>query len=325
MNISHVASVRSRGALALSAIVFLVACGGTATQPSPTALSVRSVTVVLVAGSTAYQGSAVAAFSDGSSREVTSEAQWTVSDPSVAAVTPAGQVTVLKAGSTDVRATYRAVVGSAALTVASPPPPPAPLTYTVSGSIVDALDGRTGDLEDGDICCSFRIVTATGTRTPVTQITRSAGSVRHSVTIMPADIELSIRATGHAEQTRNLSATSNETVDFALPPLPFRLYGGVNFRNYGPPKCGALLEILDGPNAGRSATVKAGQSTYEFSGLIQPDTPTMRMTAPGGYPTQVFRARLRGDFPWGLDVAGQRFFLFDCPLCPSPGVITRCV
>jgi len=105
---------------------------------APSAPSVVSVTVTLVPVTPEYQAVAVAAFSDGSSREVTAEAQWTSSNPGVATVSTTGRVLPVAAGSTEIQALFQSVTGRAALTVSQP----ALLqpNYRVSGTILDALD-----------------------------------------------------------------------------------------------------------------------------------------------------------------------------------------
>src|SRR5688572_11670129 len=84
-----------------------LSCSGAETRlAGPAASAPRSVTVALVAVGTGYQGTAVAAFADGSSREITAEAVWSSSNPAVATVSTSGQVTPVAPGSTEVRATY---------------------------------------------------------------------------------------------------------------------------------------------------------------------------------------------------------------------------
>lgn len=135
----------SSGARCIAAGLFAAlgfACGGAAPAPAaPSAVAVRSLTVVLVRAEPGYQAMAVAAFSDGSSREVTRETQWSSSNPAVAAVSETGSVSVLASGTTEIRGTYQSVSGNAQLTVADPPPPPAPAAQRrVTVRVRDALD-----------------------------------------------------------------------------------------------------------------------------------------------------------------------------------------
>src|SRR5438552_1986690 len=104
-------------ALALS--VFAAACGGAAstapTTPSPTA-TVTAVTVgtspsASVANAT-FQLLANARFSDGTMRDVTSDARWESSDATLAKVSSTGLVTVIGTGDVELRATFQNITGS---------------------------------------------------------------------------------------------------------------------------------------------------------------------------------------------------------------------
>lgn len=130
----------ARIAAALSLVALLpIACDQSLAAPSPT--RPRSLTVVLVRVDLQYQATAVAAFSDGSSREVTPEVESVSSNPNVAAVSETGRVTPTTAGTTEIRGTYQTVSGVAHLTVAEPPAPPAPSpNRRVTVRLRDALD-----------------------------------------------------------------------------------------------------------------------------------------------------------------------------------------
>ena len=99
------------GAARLVVVLLQLSCDGqpdlrsTPTAPSSPSVppSVGSITVALVAVGSEYQTTAVAAFSDGSSREVTSEAQWSSSNAEVAAVSASGRVTPAAPGTTEIR------------------------------------------------------------------------------------------------------------------------------------------------------------------------------------------------------------------------------
>ena len=54
----------------------------------------------------------MARFTDGTTRDVTTTAQWDTSNPSLATVTNAGVVTLVGAGDVEVRATYQSVSGT---------------------------------------------------------------------------------------------------------------------------------------------------------------------------------------------------------------------
>jgi hypothetical protein len=305
---------RRNAAIVLTGVLVLAVGCGDGTPGSPTLL-VRSVTVVLVAAAGNYQGTAVAAFSDGSSREVTADAQWISSDASVATVSSSGQVAVVKAGAVEIRATYQSVTGSAALTVAPPPPPPPPPpTFTLSGSIRDALDGFDGDLKDSDVCCFLEIKHENGIKQHCWITGDTAG---YSCSGVPAgSVQIVVEPhVGYAPQSRTVQVTSNTTADISLSPLPFRLRGEVSDPRTEArgPACPARIEILDGINAGQTAATTPTGPSFEFSEMIQPDTANIRFSAPGGYGTVVKTVRLRGT---GLNGTGVTGAALPCPNCP---------
>ncbi len=118
------------------ALVMIAACGGSGSTaappatPMPTA-SVAAVTVTSAAtSSTTFQLSATAHLADGAVRDVTSSSAWASSNPSLAAVSAAGLLTVAGSGEVEVRATYQTVLGTLRMLVTQPPPQ---FKYTVSG------------------------------------------------------------------------------------------------------------------------------------------------------------------------------------------------
>ena len=286
-----------------------LSCGGAETRlAGPAASTPRSVTVALVAVGSGYQGTAVAAFADGSSREITAEAVWSSSNPAVATVSASGQVTPVAPGSTEVRAAYQAVVGGAALTVSSPPPPPAPSPiYTISGSLTDALDSRL--LDDSDMCCLIEL-TASGR-------TFSASGGKYLIWgVPPGDAQITVKSNNgsYATETVQVSVSANLTRDIALRPLPMRVFGELldSRTEARPPRCKPRIEVLDGPDAGRWTTLTSFNQ-FEFPEPLQPGLVTFRYSAPGGYETRVSTSRLRGDRQDNSKMIGAALA---CPGCP---------
>jgi hypothetical protein len=120
---------------AASCLVLLVtvACGSSPTTPTPTPTPPAAPTVSTVAvtatgctnGSTCavastLQLSAVATLSNGTTQSVTTQAQWTSTNPSVAEVSASGVVTARNTGSADVTAVYQGKTGG--VTISVPPP-----------------------------------------------------------------------------------------------------------------------------------------------------------------------------------------------------------
>jgi trimeric autotransporter adhesin len=91
---------------------------GTLTVTSATAISLRvsaAATILEQGGSTRF--TAIAEFSDGTTKDVTSSVIWTSSDASVAIVTPTGIATSTHSGTTIVTATMHDLSGTAVLAV----------------------------------------------------------------------------------------------------------------------------------------------------------------------------------------------------------------
>ncbi len=104
--------------------LLLLGCGGDdSTGPSgPTVVSIAvegppgAVTSVGEAG----PFFATASLSDGTSQDVTADAQWTSSDPSVVTISATGEGQAVGAGQSEVCATYQGVSGCVLVTVTAP-------------------------------------------------------------------------------------------------------------------------------------------------------------------------------------------------------------
>jgi uncharacterized protein YjdB len=118
--------VRNTNAAIYFVFLILLGCGGSSnggggnnTQPTPTVVSVSlapSGALALATGAT-QQLNAKAAYSDGSTKDVTASASWSSSSASVASVSTGGLVTAVGAGTASISATISSVSTSASLTV----------------------------------------------------------------------------------------------------------------------------------------------------------------------------------------------------------------
>ncbi|MGE3511374.1 MAG: carboxypeptidase regulatory-like domain-containing protein [Vicinamibacterales bacterium] len=133
--------VRARHTL-LFVTLWMAGCSGSDTAPSPTPTptptptpstpTVSAVTITSRQTSAAvYQLEARAQLSDGTSRDVTADAQWALSNSAIAQVSENGVLRALASGSVDVRATYESVTGTATLEVAVP-------FFSVAGTVTEA-------------------------------------------------------------------------------------------------------------------------------------------------------------------------------------------
>ena len=86
------------------------ACPAAADRPAPTTTGfvVSCAAQVLTSIGQTTQCSAIESLSDGSTADRTAAAQWSSSTPATATVSPAGLVTAVQAGSTQITATYSA-------------------------------------------------------------------------------------------------------------------------------------------------------------------------------------------------------------------------
>jgi hypothetical protein len=141
--------------LGIAAMAFAAGCGSnspTTLSPTPSSATVTSVIVTAVSPlASSFQAIATAHFSDNTTRDVTSGAQWASSNPSAATVASTGMVTVVGSGDVELRATYQTVTGSLRLAVVWAPRPAvalsgvvrevAPNEHAVAGARVDIVAG----------------------------------------------------------------------------------------------------------------------------------------------------------------------------------------
>jgi hypothetical protein len=193
----------------MSLLVF-AGCGGgsspppapTPTPPTVTGVSVTGAAGAPTVGDTA-QLTATAAFSDGSSQSVTSQAAWESSNPAVATVSASGLATFLAAGDSDLKATFRGTTGTSRVTVATKAPP----RFQLSGRITESgttklVTGATVTIVDGPDA-GRSAVTDAGGMYMLTAITTGSFSLRAT----RSDFET---------QTVPVSLTKDSSVDFAL-------------------------------------------------------------------------------------------------------------
>ncbi len=107
----------------------------TPTAPAPNAGVVVAVNVGTAPAasvtSKTFQLLATARYADGAMRDVTSDAKWESSNPTLATVSVGGLVTVMGAGDVELRATYQNVTGSMHVLVSQPPTHAVALAGTV--------------------------------------------------------------------------------------------------------------------------------------------------------------------------------------------------
>ena len=260
--------MRRRAIARFAYVIALVTFGGACHEPTRPSVVPRSVTVTAVPTGNQYQLSAVAGFSDGSTQDVTSQVTWSSSDPAVAMVSAIGLVTPIANGSSRITASYQNVRGSIALTVAAPagplpgpaPPGPPPQTYTLSGvlratPLNENLQGVVVEAMHGGL------VVATAT-------TDDRGVYVLSG-LVAQEYVLGTRKVGYNARTVDVLVSGDTTRDLAMDRNRVTLYGIVR---EAPPCTGlpinaALVQVLDGPDAGKSSLTDRAGSQYEISGV----------------------------------------------------------
>jgi len=146
------------------------ACGGSPTSPTfpvnpntgpppppapfVTGLKVTGATTLSALGETS-QLTAIATVSDGTTRDVTSEAQWQSMDPAVVAVSSHGVLTAVAFGTTEIRALYEAKFAQFAV-VATPPG-----TFVAFGRVREPGKGGVNGVRVSDPQSGRSTVTAT--------------------------------------------------------------------------------------------------------------------------------------------------------------------
>jgi len=124
-------TMRARFALLPSVVATLLAlgCGGGSSSSTPTAPSVpvsfvpsttvTSLSIVVFTGAVGLTGplSAIAQFSDLHSENVSSRATWSSSNTQIATVSSTGVATCLRAGTTQITATFQGRTATVAWTV----------------------------------------------------------------------------------------------------------------------------------------------------------------------------------------------------------------
>ena len=138
----------------------ITASYGSVKQAATVTIAIPTVNAVTVMPNTptvpegAYQQfTAVLTYTDGSTKNATSEVSWSSSTPAVATVTGSGLVSALAAGSTSITATAESVSGSSTLGVSQLPcvaaPPGLVGWWTGDGNTVDISGANSGTLQNG--------------------------------------------------------------------------------------------------------------------------------------------------------------------------------
>ena len=150
-------------------------------------------------GATA-QFTATANLSNGTTQTVTSQAAWSSSNLSVAAVTAAGVVAGVGPGNADITATYQGVSGTSHISVV-------PLVFTIGGLVTD---GTSGGVLPG---INVQVVDVDGS----TRSTRTDAGGNYSIGgIPPGRATLTFSGTSYETATRTVTVSSDIRTDIVL-------------------------------------------------------------------------------------------------------------
>ncbi|MGA9565377.1 MAG: Ig-like domain-containing protein [Candidatus Korobacteraceae bacterium] len=213
--------------LLLAGVTLFVGCGGSSgsgptpppTTPTLTAITVTPATPAIALGTTqpTQQFAATGTYSDGSTKVLTSTANWVSSNPAVATVNTTGLATGMTAGATTITATSGTIVGSTVLTVNPAPlvsiavsPSTATVTPVAPGNTQQFT--ATGTYADG----STQNITSSVTWNASLGATITAGGLATGVT--PNTTSTIMAAQGNISGTATLTIT-NPLVSIAVTPL----------------------------------------------------------------------------------------------------------
>ena len=149
---------------------------------------------------------AIATFDDGSHPDVTNEATWSVTNPSVLAVSSRGLVTAVGEGGAFVTATYRERNGTTNVTVG----PAGGRTFAVTGVVLDA--------EQGTPVVAAEIWGA-GSEPPL--LARTDGNGFFTLRDLAGPIIFRATRFGYADAVVTASVRSATHLDVRLPPTPW--------------------------------------------------------------------------------------------------------
>jgi hypothetical protein len=263
----------------------LIACGSDERPPAPAAPSVflgqpksLQVTGELsfdVVGQ-ARQLTATATFTNGTTRNVTQQAEWSSSNPAVATVSK-GYVRVVAFGEAQITAAYRGATSAASPLTAKALPVPSSITVTGPAEVAP---GATGDYKatehyaDG----STRDITSTVSWTSFSNaVIRHIGSGRFQGV-----------ASGETRVNASFSGKSSSTAVLVLPAGTYKLSGTVK-DSFGGVEA-VTVQVVSGTGTGLSARTSSGGTyrLYGVSGVVQ-----LRASA-AGYHSRDFTATVNG-------------------------------
>jgi hypothetical protein len=200
----------NRAYLAGTCVLITVACGGDKTLPIPTTSTSTAAfgtfTSVVVQGPAPTIGpgqtaqvKAVARFSDGTERDVSTDATWASSQPQIATVN-GGMIKGQALGRTVIRATYMS--RTASLTIVVEPEG----TFVVSGNIT----------EPGSLSVGMATVAVLGG--PLNSVTANGGGF-YELFGVSGTVTLRVSSPRYLDETRTLTVTQDQKLNVEIRPI----------------------------------------------------------------------------------------------------------
>lgn len=203
--------------IALAALLIAVSCSKapspTSPTPPPTPPVIPTTTALTVTAApptaAGVQLAATITLSDNTTKEITTAATWTSSNPGRATVSRTGFVTVLTAGDVDFSAAYQSMTGSLHLVVVPP-------KWALTGRVSPVFPNTPSQL------MGVTVSLTAGPDAGLTAVTDANGHFSLA-NLQPGIVDLRIEASGYSAWTLSgLHLTSDQTINASLFPIPPR-------------------------------------------------------------------------------------------------------
>lgn len=262
--------------IALTVSGLLAACGGgnnsTPSSGSGNGAAVlRSIQVTSGAASLpaglGQQYTATGSYSDGSSKDLTSSASWTSSNPSIAMVSSTGMVTSKAPGSASITAAFSGVSGSSSLTVTAPnlvSLVTSPASRSIAAGTTTQFSA-TGTFTDGSTQNVTGIVTWTSSDSSVASINLN-GAPGLAMGIAPGAVTITA-ASGNIASSSSLSVTNATLSSITVSPATIAVPLGVlqQFTATGTFSDGTTQDVTNSVTWSASGKNSQGQSVASIT------------------------------------------------------------
>jgi hypothetical protein len=264
--------------LLLAAAIASRCIGGSPTGPvpahTPPPPTITGLTITGAGGGNPGQTAQLAAnasFSDGSSQIVTTQAVWTSTNASIATVSPAGVITFVAIGESDIRATYASMSANARVTVVAAPLP----RHNLTGVVTDAdrrgvgLAGARVEVTDGPDAGRATTTAADGSYT-LTNLTEGTFTLRISLRDYDTLVQ-TVRLTSATRLDVTLRPLINVTANLGTFTVQFRVLAQNCETPIVPGPTGQLTLAANSDGRNLTVTITERTTTRVYSGTMSGD------------------------------------------------------